>query len=112
MLYFYYLCRKKKSMVKLRINEVLKAHGMKQKDLADKMGIKPISLNQMLGRGTFGIDRLEEMANIIGCRVVELLEEDSKDDFASYVRYRGIHFTADTLDEFLKQVEEIKSYVR
>lgn len=99
-------------MVKLRINEVLKAHGMKQKDLADKMGIKPISLNQMLGRGTFGVDRLGEMADIIGCNVSELFDEDKRGDFASYIRYKGIHYTADTLDEFLKQVEEIKTIMK
>ena len=98
-------------MVKLRINDVLKAHGMKQKDLADKMGIKPISLNQMLGRGTFGVDRLGQMADIIGCKVSELLEVDSTpsgDDFASFIRYKGIHYTADSLDEFFRQVEELK----
>lgn len=108
MLYFLYLCRKTKNMIKLRINEVLKAHGMKQKDLADKMGIKPISLNQMLGRGTFGIDRLGEMADIIGCNVTELFEEADTNDFASYIRYKGIHYTADTLDEFLHQVDELR----
>ena len=95
-------------MGRLRINEVLKEHGLKQKDLAEKMGIKPISLNQMLGRGTFGVDRLCEMAEIIGCKVTELFEEDKKSDFASYIRYKGIHYTADTIDEFLDQVEEIK----
>ena len=95
-------------MARLRINEVLKEHGLKQKDLAEKMGIKPISLNQMLGRGTFGVDRLCEMADIIGCKVTELFEEDKKSDFASYIRYKGIHYTADTIDEFLDQVEEIK----
>ena len=96
-------------MARLHINEVLKEHGLKQKDLAEKMGIKPISLNQMLGRGTFGVDRLCEMAEIIGCNVTELFEEDKKSDFASYIRYKGIHYTADTLDEFLKQVEEIRA---
>ena len=95
-------------MARLRINEVLKEHGLKQKDLAEKMGIKPISLNQMLGRGTFGVDRLCEMAEIIGCKVTVLFEEDKKSDFASYIRYKGIHYTADTIDEFLDQVEEIK----
>ena len=95
-------------MARLRINEVLKEHGLKQKDLAEKMGIKPISLNQMLGRGTFGVDRLCEMADIIGCKVTELFEEDKKSDFASYIRYKGIHYTADTIEEFLDQVEEIK----
>lgn len=100
-------------MVKLRINEVLKAHGMKQKDLADKMGIKPISLNQMLGRGTFGVDRLGEMASIIGCKVTDLFEVEetpsTSTDFASYIRYHGIHYTADTLDEFFHQVDELRA---
>ena len=99
-------------MARLRINEVLKEHGLKQKDLAEKMGIKPISLNQMLGRGTFGVDRLCEMADIIGCKVTELFEEDKKSDFASYIRYKGIHYTADTIDEFLKQVEEIRAIAK
>lgn len=97
-------------MIKLRINEVLKEHGMKQKELAEKMGIKAISLSQMLGRGTFAVSRLEEMANIIGCNVVDLFAaKENKDDFAAYVRYKGIHYTADTLDEFFKQVDEIRS---
>ena len=97
-------------MIELRINEVLKAHGMRQKDLADKMGIKPISLNQMLGRGTFGINRLAEMADIIGCNVTELFEDTKgSDDFASYIRYKGIHYTADTIEEFMAQVDELRA---
>ena len=95
-------------MARLRINEVLKEHGLKQKDLAEKMGIKPISLNQMLGRGTFGVDRLCEMAEIIGCKVTELFEEDRKSDFAAFVRFKGIHYVSDNLEDFLNQVEEIK----
>ena len=95
-------------MARLRINEVLKEHGLKQKDLAEKMGIKPISLNQMLGRGTFGVGRLCEMAEIIGCKVTELFEEDKKSDFAAFVRFKGIHYVSDNLEDFLNQVEEIK----
>ena len=94
-------------MARLRINEVLKEHGLKQKDLAEKMGIKPISLNQMLGRGTFGVDRLCEMAEIIGCKVTELFEEDKKSDFAAFVRFKGIHYVSANLEDFLNQVEEI-----
>ena len=95
-------------MARLRINEVLKEHGLKQKDLAEKMGIKPISLNQMLGRGTFGVDRLCEMAEIIGCKVTELFEEDKKSDFAAFVRFKGIHYVSENLEDFINQVEEIK----
>ena len=95
-------------MVQLRIKECLKAHGMQQKDLAKCMGIEPISLSQMLARKKFGIDRLEQMAEIIGCKVSELFEESDKSDFASFIRYKGIHYTADTLDEFFKQVDELR----
>ena len=91
-----------------RIKDICQEKGMTQKDLAEKMGIKPISLNQMLGRGTFGVDRLCEMAEIIGCNVTELFEEDKKSDFAAFVRFKGIHYVSDNLDEFLNQVEEIK----
>ena len=99
-------------MVQLRIKECLKEHGMQQKDLAKGMGIEPISLSQMLARKKFGIDRLEQMAEIIGCKVSELFEESDKGDFASFIRYNGIHYTADTLDEFFRQVEEIKTIAR
>ena len=99
-------------MVQLRIKECLKAHGMQQKDLAKGMGIEPISLSQMLARKKFGIDRLEQMAEIIGCKVSELFEESDKSDFASFIRYKGIHYTADNLDEFFKQVDELKAITR
>ena len=99
-------------MARLRINEVLKEHGLKQKDLAEKMGIKPISLNQMLGRGTFGVDRLCEMAEIIGCKVTELFEEDKKSDFAAFVRFKGIHYVSDNLEDFFNQVEEIRAIAK
>lgn len=99
-------------MVQLRIKECLKAHGMQQKELAKGMGIEAISLSQMLARKKFGIDRLEQMAEIIGCKVTELFEEDKKSDFASYIRYKGIHYTADTIDEFLNQVEEIRAIAK
>lgn len=99
-------------MVQLRIKECLKEHGMQQKDLANKLGIQPISLSQMLARKKFGIDKLEEIASIIGCKVSELFEEDKTSDFAAYVRCKGIHFYADNIDEFDKMVEEVKTIAR
>lgn len=100
--------------MELRIKECLKEHNMKQIELADKMGIKAISLSQMLARKKFGIDRLEEMANIIGCEVYELFAEkqDKRNDFAAYIRYKGIHFTADTIEEFVRIADEVLSYKR
>lgn len=95
--------------MELRIKECLKEYNMKQAELAEKMGIKPISLSQMLARKKFGIDRLEEMAGIIGCEVAELFAEKQgkRNDFAAYVRYNGIHWNADNIEEFNKIVEEV-----
>lgn len=69
------------------------------------------SLNQLLRRRKIGLDKLEQMAEIIGCKVSELFEKSDKSDksdLASFIRYNGIHYTADTLDEFFKQVDELK----
>ena len=57
---------------KLRIKELLKEKGMTQAELAERLGITPISLNQQLARNTFTLDRLEEIAKILNVRVIDL----------------------------------------
>lgn len=104
-------------MIKLRIKECCKEHGVKLVDLATALGIRQATtLSQQIKRNKFGIDRLEEIAKIIGCDEVELFadyqKETSASDFASYIRYNGVHYVADTLDEFLKQVDEIKEVAK
>lgn len=96
-------------MIELRIKECCKAHNILMSELATRMGYEQVtSLNQLLRRRKIGLDKLEQMAEIIGCKVSELFEEDDTNDFASYIRYKGIHYTADSLDEFLHQVEELR----
>ena len=104
-------------MIKLRIKECCKEHGVKLADLATALGIRQATtLSQQIKRNKFGIDRLEEIAKIIGCDEVELFADYQKDssvsDFASYVRYNGVHYTSDNIDEFFKQVDEIKAIAR
>lgn len=103
-------------MIELRIKECCKAHNILVSELSRKMGYEQVtSLNQLLRRRKIGLDKLEQMADIIGCKVSELLEVDSSpsgDDFASYIRYHGIHYTADTLDDFFKQVDELRAITR
>ena len=100
-------------MIKLRIKECCKEHRVKLADLATALGIRQATtLSQQIKRNKFGIDRLEEIAKIIGCDEVELFADYQKDssvsDFASYVRYNGVHYTSDNIDEFFKQVDELK----
>ncbi len=59
---------------RLRIKELLKERGMTQVDLADRLGITPITLNQGMARNNFSLARLEEIADAIGCRVVDLFD--------------------------------------
>ena len=53
-----------------------------------------------------------KFAEAIGCNVGELFEEAKDVEFAAFVRYNGIHYTADSLEEFNKIVEEIRSIVK
>lgn len=100
-------------MIELRIKECCKAHNILVSELARKMGYEQVtSLNQLLRRRKIGLDKLEQMAEIIGCKVSELFVEETtptSTDFASYIRYHGIHYTADTLDEFFHQVDELRA---
>lgn len=63
-------------MVKLLIREQAKAHGLTLADLASRLGIKPASLSQALARNSFSTEKLEEIANAIGCDVVDLFASD------------------------------------
>ena len=63
-------------MIKLRIKECCKEHGVKLADLATALGIRQATtLSQQIKRNKFGIDRLEEIAKIIGCDEVELFAD-------------------------------------
>lgn len=38
--------------------------------------------------------------------------QETSSDFAAFVRFKGIHYTADTLEDFNTIVEEIKSITK
>ena len=50
---------------KLRIKELLQERNMTQAELADKLGISRMTLNQNLYRNTFSLAKLEEIADAI-----------------------------------------------
>lgn len=93
---------------------------MLMQDLAKKLGYEQVtSLNQLLRRRKIGLDRLQEMADAIGCSVHDLIDDDRaqehgqrSEDVCAMIRYRGIHYTADTLDEMYRVVDEIRELSR
>lgn len=94
----------------MRIKEVLKRYGITQDEIAKRLGINRVSVNRLLNdKNDMRVSTAEKFAAAIGCRIGELFEEDKDTDFAAFVRFNGIHYTADTLEEFNTIVEEIKS---
>ena len=59
---------------KLRIKELLAERNMTQVDLANKLGVTKVTLNQNLTRNNWTLGKLEEIAAAIGCRVVDLFD--------------------------------------
>lgn len=58
--------------MKLRVKELSKKKGITFQEIAHKMGITYQSFNKRLN--ACKLDTLEEIANILNCEVVELLE--------------------------------------
>lgn len=98
----------------MNIKKTIKDKGYTISLVAEKMGINRVTLTNMVsGNPTY--NTMSRVAEAIGCSVVDFFadERGNKDtDFAAFIRYKGIHYTADTLEEFLKQVEEIKTIAR
>lgn len=94
----------------MRIKEVLRKHGITQEEIANRLGINRVSVNRLLNdKNDMRVSTAEKFAAAIGCRIGELFEEEKDSDFAAFVRFKGIHYTADSLEEFNTIVEEIKS---
>lgn len=99
--------------MKTRIEDILKEKSLTKSYLAEKLGFARQNFNAMFKNPT--LQRLEDAANILNVSVVELLDEDTHNectDFAAFIRYNGVHYTADTLKEFNTIVEEIRSILK
>ena len=97
------------------IKKTIKDKGYTISLVAEKMGINRVTLTNMIsGNPTY--NTMSRVAEAIGCSVVDFfsdeMTDDDKTDFAAFIRYNGIHYTADTLEEFEKVVEEIKSITK
>lgn len=102
-------------MVKIYLKEILKEKGKTSKDFAEEIGVTAAAISNIItGRNFPTYDLLEKMANHLEVKMSTLLGEeplkvvDNSKEFAAFVRYKGIHYTADTLEEFFKQVDELK----
>ncbi|WP_308227496.1 helix-turn-helix transcriptional regulator [uncultured Prevotella sp.] len=101
-----------------RIKEILNERNISLKEFARMLGISYTALYLQINKPSF--PTLEKWSSVLGVPMWQLFAspaevntpQENNSDFAAFIRYKGIHYTADTLEEFLKQVEEIKTIAR
>lgn len=88
--------------MKLRVREICKLKGITMKELAEKMGINPITLSQSL-YGNPTLSRLMEVARILDVDVADLFRETKpKNDVHGCIYINGEAF-------LIKNVNDLKS---
>ena len=107
------------STIKINLKEILREKGVTSKELAERLGVTPVTISYIVtNKTTPSLDMLCRIAKELNVKLSTLLGEeplkviDTSKEFAAFVRYKGIHYTADSLDEFFQQVDEIKAIAK
>ncbi|MDK2905445.1 MAG: hypothetical protein PWR12_1521 [Eubacteriaceae bacterium] len=61
-----------------KIKSLLQLKGVKNKDLADYLGITPQSMRNKFTRGSFSADDLIKISDFLGCKLYFDVDEDVK----------------------------------
>lgn len=101
-----------------RIKDILNERNISLKEFAAMLGISYTALYLQINKPSY--PTLEKWASVLDIPMWQLFaspEEvaptnDTSTDFAAYIRYKGIHYTADNIEEFNTIVEEIKSIAK
>lgn len=70
----------------LKIKEICKERNMPLSKLAEELHITPGALSQNIA-GRVGLDRLEEIAKILGVNVKELFDDDG---ISGFIKAKGV----------------------
>ena len=110
---------KTNSNIKINLKEILKEKGVTSKELAERLGVTSVTISYIVTNKTApSLEMLCRIAKELNVKLSTLLGEeplrlvDDSKEFASFIRYKGIHYTADTPEELFKQVEELKEIAR
>lgn len=91
----------------LKIKDVARSKGMTMTQIAEKLGINPITLSQSLN-GNPTLSRLTEVANALGVDVSELfVQPRGKQDIHGCIFVDGDPVVVSSKEELLKLIEKI-----
>lgn len=83
--------------MKLRIKEIIKEKGLKQKDMAQELGLTPTGFNLIVNnKATPSIETLYGIAKILDVPVAILIDEEKPRTFSAIINDNGIAYEADT----------------
>lgn len=94
--------------------------GFTNVSLGERMGVSKQAIGQMLKAESLTTASLEKIASALDVPIWQLfaspeevnIPHETNSDFAAFIRFKGIHYTADTLEEFEKIAEEIKNITK
>ena len=103
-----------------RIKEIMASKGFTNVSLGERMGVSKQAIGQMLKAESLTTASLEKIASALDVPIWQLfaspeevnIPQEINSDFAAFIRFKGIHYTADSLEEFNTIVEEIKSITK
>lgn len=99
----------------MRIEDVLKEKGVKKAELARRLGVQRQNITTLLVNPS--AKKIEDIAAALGVPIWQLFAApedvatptDNGSDFAAFIRFDGVHLTADTWAEFWRIVDELES---
>lgn len=94
--------------------------GFTNVSLGERMGVSKQAIGQMLKAESLTTASLEKIASALDVPIWQLfaspeevnIPQKTNSDFVAFIRFKGIHYTADNLEEFNNIVEEIKSITK
>lgn len=93
----------------LRVKEICKEKGITMKELAEKIGINPITLTQSLN-GNPTLSRLTEVAMILDVDVADLFREPKpKNDIHGCIYINGDAHLIKNLDDLMNLYESLST---
>ena len=97
-------------MAKIIIRETLKEKGISIKELAQKMGVTPSAISQLLANPNPSIQQLERIAKVIGVDIMDLFAQDYN-YINGYFETEGIIYPVKNREQFMGVFEKVDGIV-